>query len=111
MTGFYIANFLGETLGGMIGIFLLSALVEWAVCKRVFDDPVKGKLTSVLVAFLLASIGAGYGQANGGPYQWGAFADYVTPALIIGCFAYYSGRRLKEKIEADSAHQALEVFD
>jgi hypothetical protein len=108
MTSLYFANLLGEIFGGMIGIFVVSALVEWAVCKRVFDDPIKGKLTSVLVAYLLGSIGAGYGQANGGPYEWGAFFDYAIPAVIVGCFAYVSGKRLKEKMGADGAREVFE---
>jgi len=103
-----MAYLLGEIFGGMLAIFLLWSLFEWAIFKRVFDDPMKGKLTSVLVAYLAGSTIAGFGGADGGPYYWPAFIDYVIPAVIVGCFVYFSGKRLKEKIGADGVQEVFE---
>lgn len=89
-------------------MFLLSSLSEWAVFKRLFDDPIKGKLTSVVAAYLIGSSIAGFGKADGGPYYWPAFIDYAIPAVIVGCFAYFAGRRLKEKMSADGAREVFE---
>ena len=103
-----MAYLLGEVLGGMLGMFLLWSLFEWAIFKRVFDDPIKGKLTSVLAAYLVGSTIAGFGGADGGPYYWPAFIDYAIPAAIVGFFAYFSGKRLKEKIGAEGVQEVFE---
>jgi hypothetical protein len=103
-----MAYLLGEIFGGMLAMFLLGSLFEWALFKRVFDDPIKGKLASVVAGYLVGSSIAGFGKADGGPYYWPAFFDYAIPAVVVGCFAYVSGKRLKEKIGADGAREVFE---
>ncbi|MES2443473.1 MAG: hypothetical protein V4574_11645 [Pseudomonadota bacterium] len=87
---------IGQFVGGLIAIYLLSLLWEFLLFKRVLDDPVKGKLSSVAVAWLTAGTLGGFGFADGGPYAWQAFGIYFVPALIVGGFAYRSGLKLRE---------------
>lgn len=103
-----MAYVVGQTIGGMFGIFILYILVEWAIFKRVFDDPIKGKLTSVFVAYLIGSLLAGFGRADGGTYYWGAFLDYAIPSVLVACFAFYAGKRLKEQSREQGVAEVFE---
>lgn len=95
-----MAGFIGQVVGGTIAIFLLYALWEWAVFKRVVDDPLIGKVASVGAAYLSGSALAGFGGADGGPYYWGAFADYLIPAIIVGALAVKRGLTMREEATA-----------
>ena len=48
--------FIGQMIGGIIAVYLLSKLVEWAVIKRVMDDAIKGGFVSVAIGYALAAI-------------------------------------------------------
>lgn len=103
-----MAYFIGQVVGGIIGIFLLYALLEWIIFQRVLDDPVKGKLGATLAAYLVGSTLGGLGGANGGPFYWNAFADYAIPAIIVGFLALWHGKRLRER---QSSNEASDVFE
>lgn len=102
-----MAYLLGSIVGGVIGVYLLAALWEWALFKRINDDPLKGKLTSVLAAYVTGAALAGFGMADGGPYYWGAFLQYLIPSLIVGFIAYRRGLKLR----GDSDPNLVETFD
>jgi len=88
--------YLGSFVGGLFFVYLLAALWEWVIFKRVFDDPLKGKMSSVGAAWLTGGFLAGWGMADGGPYYWPAFLLYFPSALVIAFFAYRKGHRLRE---------------
>ena len=100
-----MAFLIGSLVGGTIGIYILYAIWEFALFKRVFDDPLKGKLSSVAAAYLSGAGLAGLGMADGGPYVWGAFLQYLIPALIVAIIAYRSGMALRKQ---DIAGEALQ---
>ena len=102
-----MAYLLGTIIGGTIGIYLLAALWEWAVIKRTVDDPLTGKLASAGLAYLTGATLGGFGGADGGPFFWGAFLQYLIPALIVGGFAYRRGLKLRNESEA----QNVETFE
>jgi hypothetical protein len=72
---------LGSIVGGCILIFLLSALIEWAAIKRMTNDAKLGVFVSVAAATAVAIVLAGFGNADGGPYNPGEMA---VPSLISG---------------------------
>lgn len=81
--------------GGLFLIYLFTAFWEVAVFKRVMDDPVKGKISSVFAAYLTASILSGLVGVN-----WdAAFLYYIFAAVIVGTFAYRRGMTLRQQPE------------
>ena len=88
---------MGQLVGGIFGVLLLSALWEWVVFKRVMDDPVKGKALSVLAGYLTASILYGFGAANGGPFNPSGFGFYLLGAAVVGFFFIRRGMALRDE--------------
>lgn len=93
-------SFIGQMVGGFIAVLVLSILFEKLIFQRVMDDPVKGKLGSVIAAWLAAGAIGGFGMADGGPYQWFAFVIYAFPAMGLACLAHRRGVKLRD--EADT---------
>ncbi|MCW3837892.1 hypothetical protein ACFQ1E_18375 [Sphingomonas canadensis] len=93
----------GALIGGLIAIYVLHMLWEFILFKRVFNDPVAGKLLSVVAAYCTSSAIYGFAAANGGPYRWDGFTAYLIPALVVGIFAGLRGMRLRKEIEAEEA--------
>ncbi len=94
---YYIA-----TLAGcLMAVLAMSWLSEKLVWQRVCDDPLAGKMLSVLSGWFLVSALAGWGYANGGPYYWGAFIQYAIPTPIVAFFAYRRGMALREAAHED----------
>lgn len=103
-----MAYLIGQIVGGTVGVFLVFLLLEWAIFKRIFDDPLKGKLSSALAAYFVGSSLAGFGRADGGSYYWGSFIDYAVPAIIVGIYAFWQGKSLRERLLNEGAQT---VFD
>jgi hypothetical protein len=102
-----VAYLLGEFVGGLVAVYLMAALWEWALFKRVLDDPLKGKLVSASVGWLTSGAIAGWGMADGGPYNWSAFLIYLPAALVISFFAYRRGMALREQTDFDDVAETF----
>lgn len=100
--------YLGFFVGGLLAIYLLAALWEWALFKRVLDDPLTGKLASVGAGWLTSSVLAGFGMADGGTYYWPAFLAYLPAAAILAIFAYRRGQRLRGEQAPDGLAETFE---
>jgi len=100
---------MGTIIGGAMAVYLLAALWEWALFKRVMNDPVFGKLASVVAGWLTASAAAGFGFAHGGPFVWWATFYYIPGALIVGFIFYRQGMRALE--QADDPDELAETFE
>lgn len=95
-----MASFIGQAVGGILAIYLLSLLVEWALIKRVMDDSVVGCWVSVGVAYALAVLIYGFGNADGGPWNPGrGFYVYAIGAVVVGVLR--SRRRLRDLRELE----------
>ena len=94
---------MGEFVGGVIGVYLLYAIWEWALFKRVADDPVTGKLGSVAAAYATAVIAYGFGSANGGPWQPTGLLIYLPGALIVAVYGYNRGMKLRDRPDGTEA--------
>jgi hypothetical protein len=94
------AFFAGQIVGGFIGIYLLSTLFEWALFKRVMDDPVKGKDSSVLAAWLFSLAASVYA---GRDTLVAHLIAYTLAALVIGALKHRKGLALRHRIEEDEA--------
>lgn len=91
-----MAGLIGLLLGGTIGVFVLQNILEWAIFKRIADDPVVGKLGSTAAAYVLAVIIYGFGSADGGAWRPDGLFNYAPGATIVGFFAYRRGMKLRE---------------
>lgn len=89
----------GQVVGGLIAVFLLSRLIEWAIVKRVANDPVAGKLISLVAAWFVASTIYGFGSADGGDFVLRGYLIYGFAALILAPLAYSAGVRAREDAE------------
>lgn len=89
---------MGQLVGGIIGVWILSMLAEYLIFKRVMNDPLKGKMAAVVTGYALAVLIAGYGMANGGPPRF-AYASgvYFIGLLLVGFFNYRKGLKLREE--------------
>jgi hypothetical protein len=103
---FSVIGSLGGLLGGLIAIYLLAKLWEWALFMRVLDDPVVGKLSSVAAAWATAGTLSGFGLARGPDFVWIGYLLYLIPALILGVFGYRRGLKIRAQDAADSEELA-----
>ena len=103
-----MAFFLGQVVGGLIILWLISLLVEKFLFSKVLDDPVTGKLASVGAAWLLVGTISGFGKADGGPWDPTGFIDYLIPAVILGGVGVYRGLKLREQTQLDALAAAAE---
>jgi hypothetical protein len=100
--------FIGGLIGGLIGIYLVASLWEWALFKRIVDDPVVGKVGAVIAGWLTAGTLGGFGMADGGSYAWQAFGIYAIPAMIVGVFFYRRG--MKIRADGDDHEELADAF-
>lgn len=99
---------LGQLAGGTFAVFLLYALWEFLLFKRIIDDPVKGKFGAVIAAYLTASLLYGLLGANGRAFNPSGFGFYLFGAAIVGFFAVKRGMRLRDEPGRDE--QIEETF-
>jgi len=98
-----MGGLIGLLIGATIGIYVLSAIWEFVLFKRVMDDPLKGKLASSASAYLSGSVLYGFGAADGGPFVPAGFALYLIPALIVGALGWKRGSALRKS----AAHEGV----
>jgi hypothetical protein len=95
-----MAVIIGLFIGAAIVLHLLSALFEWALFKRVMDDPVAGKATSLFAAWVLVSLLIASGALI---LRTSAILVFGLTALILLPFWMRSGfkarQRMREKDE------------
>ncbi len=92
---------IGLLLGSFGAVLVMAWVLEKLLWQRVCDDPLAGKLLSVLSGWLVVSTLAGWGFANGGPYYWGAFIQYAIPTPIVAFLAYRRGMTLRNDAIAE----------
>lgn len=78
--------------GGLLVVYLLTMLWEFALFQRIMDDPVKGKMSSVAAGYLSASLISSILLGAG----WPAFLYYIFGAVVVGTFAYSRGMKLRQ---------------
>lgn len=100
---------IGRLFGTIAGVYVLTVIAEWLIFKRVFDDPVKGKATSVAIVYLLGALSFDYRAGLSGREELSGFAYYLPAALIVGFFAVRRGIKLRE--QAANRDPAAEAFD
>ena len=88
---------MGQLVGGILAILILSLLLEWAIFKRVANSAVVGKLSSVAVAYIIAVIG--YSLSNSQPSV--AIAAYLPGAIVWGVWGYIKGKRIDERANSE----------
>ena len=66
------------------------------------DDPVRGKFTSAIAGYVTASIVAGFGMADGGPFNPRGFMIYLFGLFVVGFFGVRRGMKLREQAANDT---------
>ena len=82
-------------IGGVIPIILISLLVSRFAFKD-FDNN-KKVIYSTLVAYLIALIISGYGNANGGPFNPFFFEYLFSSILVVAIRIGFYNFRNREK--------------
>ena len=88
---------IGSLIGAFINNYVMYMILHFLIFKRISSNPVKSNMSAVVATYFLASILYGFGSADGGPYVWTGFLNYLLPSLIVGCFAYRKARALIER--------------
>ena len=86
------AGLLGGVIGGAIGIWLLAAIWEWALFKRVLNDPVSGKVSSAAFAYVTGS--ALYSMNDSVSFAH-PLLMYLPGALLVGFAGWRRGTKLR----------------
>ena len=101
-----MAYYGGSMIGALLAMMVLSFILEWALFKRVMDDPVAGKVGSLIFALVLASI---IFMLNGNP-NTAALLFYGAAALLLLPCKIWRGMGTRARLEEPD--EALgEVFD
>jgi hypothetical protein len=90
---------MGQLIGGILAILLLSLLLEWAIFKRVVNSAVVGKLSSVAAAYVIAVIV--YSLGNSQPSV--AIVAYLPGAIVWGVWGYIKGKRIDDRATSEEA--------
>ena len=97
MSSYSMGYFLGQIVGACFIVFIIYAVLETLIFKRLFDDPVKGKLTAAGVSWsLLLFLNLG-NVARAGPIA--VIAAFVA-ALVVSLYAWKRGHTVRQR-EAD----------
>lgn len=105
---------LGALTGGIIGVWLFAMIWEWALFKRVMNDPVMGKGLSVACSYLTASTVYGFASARGAAFNPAGFLIYLPGLFVIGIWWGVRGMNLRNEAYdygADDNERLKDTFD
>ena len=101
-----MAAIIGMVIGAAIVLRLFSLLFEWAIFKRVMDDPLAGKVTSLFAAWVLVTLILASGAVL---MRGGAILIFGATALMLLPFAMRSGFKVRRRIaDEHGLHADLE---
>lgn len=95
---------IGSVVGGTVIVLLVALLLSLAFRS---SRPTARAAKSVIGAFVILSLLAGFGFANGGPFAWWASVYYLVPAAIV--FVYLQWKFKKSWVDDDA--EAAEAFE
>ena len=96
MSSFAIGYFLGQVLGNGFVLFAIYAILETVIFKRIFDDPVKGKLTAAAAAsavMLLIAVSA----PSRPEFGFMPIAGTLVAALLVSIYAWRRGLKVRTR--------------
>lgn len=70
---------------------MFQGLIDWLITSRVMDDPVRGKILSTLLAYMLGSLA--YLAVSD---LWLGFVLYLPGAFLIGFLEVRKGARMQQ---------------
>ena len=94
---------MSQVIGGCLGIYMISWFFEWALTKRIFDDPVAGKHVSVAIAFPVMAIAYGFSTDSGTGFNVNGILIYGIAAAVIAPIKYFQGVRVRRDMETSLA--------
>lgn len=84
---------IGHIIGAFIAIYLLSELLRWAIIGRLVEGTVEAKLTSIAIAWVVAT--TAYALGSNAQFLWSAVI-YGIPAGVLAGVAHLSGEKVEE---------------
>jgi hypothetical protein len=85
-----MAGLIAVLLGAMVGVWLLSALLDWSLLKRLGLRPKTRIVLSSLAAVVAAVVLYGFGHADGGEWNPGeGFFTYPFAGLMVCVIRLY----------------------
>lgn len=96
---------MGQIVGGILAIFVLHAVWEFLLFKRICDDPVKGKLLATAAAYATAVVVYGFGAADGGPWTPAGIIAYLPGAVAVAIYSIVRGRKVRQQ-SVESSHES-----
>jgi hypothetical protein len=81
---------MAELLGGVVAMCLLGALCGLAFKRK---EPGERALAATIAAWVLGSIIAGFGMADGGPFRFDASLIYLPGAIVAYFFLSWHYRK------------------
>lgn len=99
------------TAGGMIAVYFVASLLEWAIFKRVVDTAPVGITLSVVAAVAVAIVLYGFANSDAdesfNPLPGGI--AYVVAGAIVWALKLWSYRRRAEAARSESGLE--EIFE
>lgn len=89
-------------------IYLVALIAEWALWKRVLDNPVLGKVLSAATGYIVAVVIIGFTSAPRGSWNPMAFAYCMVGGVIVGVFFYMRGVKIRNDSFDYTAQPELE---
>lgn len=108
--GISMAYLIGSIVGGVILMLLLTMLFEWLIGRRVTDTPAHGIPVGAMIAYAVAVILAGFGNANGGSWNPGAAWLFYAIGAAVAVAILLPGalRRQRERSDLDEVASRFE---
>jgi len=99
---------IGMIVGGLIAVYFVASLLEWAIFKRVVNTAPVGITLSVATAVALAVVLYGFGNADGGPWNPlpGGVA-YIVAGAIVWALKLLSYRRRAAAAQTDESLEEI----
>ncbi|MEQ1499520.1 MAG: hypothetical protein ABL914_12770 [Novosphingobium sp.] len=96
MSSFTIGYFLGQVLGNGFVLFVFYAILETLIFKRIFDDPVKGKLTAAAAASAVMLFIALAATVRPG-FEAMRIVSVLMASLLVSIYAWRRGLKVRAR--------------
>lgn len=96
---------LGTILGGLLAVYLIYALLHWAIFKRTTKNPYVSRVLAVSVAGPLSATLQGFLGAGSGDFDTLGFTAHLLAWPLIIVLATRAGRNERLKQEAERAFE------
>jgi hypothetical protein len=89
-----LGTIFGHLIGGLIAVFLVYALLHWAIFRRIISDPLSSRLSAAFTAYPCSVIlqELGTGSSEQGNFNLEGLSIYLLPTIFVVLVAFRSGK-------------------